>query len=121
FAVPFDEIAPIVDVSPEARRQLASRARRRVRPERTVPDVDLESQREVADAFLAAARDGDFDRLLAVLDPDVVVRADFGPARGWQEVRGAAAVARQGVRYAPGRGGDNPAALIHSACRVRGL
>jgi RNA polymerase sigma-70 factor (ECF subfamily) len=100
FAIPFDEIAPIVDRSPEATRQLASRARRRVRPERTVPDVDLETQREVVDAFIAAARDGDFDRLVAVLDPDVVVRADFGPARGLQEVRGAAAVARQALGYA---------------------
>ena len=81
FAVPFDEIAPIVDRSPEAARQLASRARRRVRAERTVPDADLETQREVVDAFLAAAREGDFDRLVAVLDPDVVLRADFGPAR----------------------------------------
>src|ERR671923_545651 len=71
FAVPFDEIAPIVDRSPEAARQLASRARRRVRAERTVPDADLETQREVIDAFLAAAREGDFDRLLAVLGPDV--------------------------------------------------
>jgi RNA polymerase sigma factor (sigma-70 family) len=67
FAVPFDEIAPIVNRSPEAARQLASRARRRVRAERTVPDADLERQREVVDAFLAAARDGDFDRLLAVV------------------------------------------------------
>jgi RNA polymerase sigma-70 factor, ECF subfamily len=100
FAVPFHEIAPIVDRSPEATRQLASRARRRVRPERTVPDVDLETQREVVDAFVAAAREGDFDRLVAVLDPDVVVRADFGPARGVQEVRGAAAVARQALSYA---------------------
>jgi RNA polymerase sigma factor (sigma-70 family) len=100
FAVPFDEIAPIVDRSPEAARQLASRARRRVRAERTVPDADLETQREVVDAFLAAARDGDFDRLLAVLDPDVVLRADFGPARGSQEMRGAAAVASQALGYA---------------------
>jgi RNA polymerase sigma factor (sigma-70 family) len=100
FAVPFDEIAPIVDRSPEAARQLASRARRRVRAERAVPDADLETQRQVVDAFLAAARDGDFDRLVAVLDPDVVVRADFGPAGGLQEVRGAAAVARQALGYA---------------------
>src|ERR687898_1035615 len=75
FAVPFDEIAPIIDRSPEAARQLASRARRRVRAERPVPDADLETQREVVDAFLAAARDGDFDRLVAVLDSGVVVRA----------------------------------------------
>jgi RNA polymerase sigma-70 factor, ECF subfamily len=100
FAVPFEEIAPIVDRSPEAARKLASRARRRVRPERTVPDVDLETQRELVDAFIAAARDGDFDRLVALLDPDVVVRADFGSARGLQEVRGAAAVARQALGYA---------------------
>jgi RNA polymerase sigma-70 factor, ECF subfamily len=99
FAVPFDEIAPIVDRTPEATRQLASRARRRVRPERTVPDVDLETQREVVEAFLGAARDGDFDRLVAILDPDVVVRADFGAGR-WQEVRGAEAVARQALGYA---------------------
>jgi RNA polymerase sigma-70 factor (ECF subfamily) len=115
FAVPFDEIAPIVDRSPEATRQLASRARRRVRPERTVPDVDLESQREVAEAFLAAAREGDFERLVAVLDPDVVVRADFGPARGWQEVRGAEAVARQALSYARARAGEVRPALINGA------
>jgi RNA polymerase sigma factor (sigma-70 family) len=100
FAVPFDEIAPIVDRSPEAARQLASRARRRVRAERTVPDADLERQREVVDAFLAAARDGDFDRLLTVLDPDVVVRADFGPDGGSQELHGATAVAGQALGYA---------------------
>jgi RNA polymerase sigma-70 factor, ECF subfamily len=100
FAVPFDEIAPIVDRSPEAARQLASRARRRVRAERAVPDADLETQHEVADAFLAAWRDGDFDRLLAVLDPDVVVRVDFGRVGGLRETRGAAAVARQALGYA---------------------
>ena len=98
FAVPFDEIAPIVDRSPEAARQLASRARRRVRAENTVPDADLDAQREVVEAFLAAARDGDFDRLVAVLDPDVVLRADFGAA-GSREVRGAAAVAGQAKFY----------------------
>jgi RNA polymerase sigma factor (sigma-70 family) len=98
FAVPFDEIGPIVDRSPEAARQLASRARRRVRAEDTVPDADLDAQREVVEAFLAAARDGDFDRLVAVLDPDVVLRADFGAA-GSREVRGAAAVARQARFY----------------------
>ena len=100
FAVPFDEIAPIVDRSPEAARQLASRARRRVRAERTVPDADLETQREVIDAFLAAAREGDFDRLVAVLDPDVVLRQDFGPVGGSREIRGAAAVAGQALGYA---------------------
>ena len=99
FAVPFDEIARIVDRSPEAARQLASRARRRVQAERTVPDDDLDTQREVVDAFLAAAREGDFDRLVAVLDPDVVLRADFGPPAGVREVRGAEAVAGQAQAY----------------------
>jgi RNA polymerase sigma factor (sigma-70 family) len=99
FAVPFDEIAPIVDRSPAAARQLASRARRRVRAEHTVPDADLDGQREVVDAFLAAARDGDFERLLAVLDPDVVLRVDLGPAGRSREVRGAEAVARQAQAY----------------------
>jgi RNA polymerase sigma factor (sigma-70 family) len=100
FAVPFDEIAPIVDRSPEAARQLASRARRRIHAERAIPDTDLATQREVADAFLAAWRDGDFDRLVAVLDPDVVVRVDFGPAGRSRVIRGAEAVASQALRYA---------------------
>ena len=78
FAVPFDEIAPIIDRSPEAARQLASRARRRVQGEPAIPDADLDTQREVLDAFLAAARRGDFEALLEVLDPDVVLRADRG-------------------------------------------
>jgi RNA polymerase sigma-70 factor (ECF subfamily) len=100
FAVPFDEIAPIVDRSPEAARQLASRARRRVQRENIVPDADLATQRQIVDAFLAAARDGDFEGLLAVLDPDVVLRADMGPlAGGLREVRGARAVAGQAVFY----------------------
>jgi RNA polymerase sigma-70 factor (ECF subfamily) len=102
FAVPFDEIATIVDRSPQAARQLASRARRRVQAENTVPDADLNAQREVVEAFLAAARDGDFDRLVAVLDPDVVLKVDLGPllVGGSREVRGAAAVASQAVTYA---------------------
>jgi RNA polymerase sigma factor (sigma-70 family) len=100
FAVPFDEIATIVDRSPEATRQLASRARRRVRAEDTVPDADLNAQREVVDAFLAAAREGDFERLLAILDPDVVLRADFGRDGGLQEVRGAEAVLQRAQVYA---------------------
>jgi RNA polymerase sigma factor (sigma-70 family) len=99
FAVPFDEIAWIVDRSPEAARQLASRARRRVRVEETVPDPDPKTQREVVEAFLAAARGGDFDRLVAVLDPDAVLRADLGPAAGSGEVRGAEAIARQAVTF----------------------
>jgi RNA polymerase sigma factor (sigma-70 family) len=100
FAVPFEDIARIVGRSPEAARQLASRARRRVQGEHRVPDADLAAQREVVDAFMAAAHDGDFDALLAVLDPDVVVRVDFGPAGGSREVRGAAAVAGQARTYA---------------------
>jgi ketosteroid isomerase-like protein len=71
-----------------------------VRAERAVPDADIETQRKVVDAFLAAARDGDFDRLVALLDPDVAARIDFGPVRGSRETRGAAAVARQALGYA---------------------
>ena len=99
FGVPFDDIARIVDRSPDAARQLASRARRRVRgaPE---PDADLPRQRELANAFLAAASDGDFARLLEVLDPNVVLRVDQGAALPVLELRGAEAVARQASGYA---------------------
>jgi RNA polymerase sigma-70 factor (ECF subfamily) len=102
FAVPFDQIAPIVDRSPEAARQLASRARRRVRGSAPVGDADLDQQREVVEAFLAAAREGDFDALLAVLDPDVVLRADSGPGLpgATVEVRGAVEVASRARSYA---------------------
>lgn len=95
FAVPFDEIAPIVGRSPTAARQLASRARRRVQGAATLPDADLTRQREVVDAFLAASRGGDFDALLALLDPDVVLRADPAAVQvgASREVRGASAVA----------------------------
>jgi RNA polymerase sigma factor (sigma-70 family) len=95
FAVPFDEIAPIVGRSPAATRQLASRARRRVQGPGAVPDADLGRRREVVDAFLAAARGGHFDALLALLDPDVVLRADDAAVRAGAsgEVRGAVAVA----------------------------
>jgi RNA polymerase sigma-70 factor (ECF subfamily) len=79
FGVPFDEIAPLVERSPAAARQLASQARRRVRAEAPEPDADLEVQRRAVDAFLAAARDGDFEGLLRLLDPDVVLRVDGGP------------------------------------------
>jgi RNA polymerase sigma-70 factor (ECF subfamily) len=101
FAVPFDEIAPIVDRSPDAARQLASRARRRVQGEAAIPDADVNTQREVLDAFLAAAREGDFEGLLKVLDPDVVLRADRGAASigGSRVVRGAANVARQAQAF----------------------
>ena len=114
FGVPFDEIAPIVDRSPEAARQLASRARRRVRAENTVPDADVDTQREVVDAFLAAAREGDFERLLEVLDPDVVLRADFGPASELQVVRGAEAVMAQARIYGQ-LGLDLRPALVNGA------
>jgi RNA polymerase sigma factor (sigma-70 family) len=98
FGVPFEEIGQIVDRSPGAARQLASRARRRVQGEPTAPDADIETQRTVVDAFLAASRDGDFDALLAVLDPDVVLRADFGAGRS-REVHGAEAVLQQAQTY----------------------
>jgi RNA polymerase sigma factor (sigma-70 family) len=100
FAVPFDEVAPIVGRTPAAARQLASRARRRVQGA-PVPDADLDRQWAVVDAFLAAARAGDFERLLAVLDPDVVVRSDGGAARPelTSLVRGAQAVAQQAMAF----------------------
>jgi RNA polymerase sigma factor (sigma-70 family) len=106
FAVPFDEIAAILDRSPDAARQLASRGRRRVRGAAPVPDVDLTRQRELVNAFLAAARGGDFDALVAVLDPDVVFRVDAGTTPQAREpVTGAAAVAEtvlaRGRRFAP--------------------
>ena len=101
FALPFEEIAPIVGRSPTAARQLASRARRRVQGAATVPDTDLARQREVVDAFLAASRDGDFEALVAVLDPDVVLRIDGGVVRAGlsREVRGAPAVAEQTLTF----------------------
>jgi len=117
FAVPFEEIAPIVGRSPAATRQLASRARRRVRGAATVPDAELARQREVVDAFLVAAREGDFGALVAVLDPEVVLRADRGavPAGASREVRGAQEVARRAVK-----GGARAArpALINGAVGV---
>jgi RNA polymerase sigma-70 factor (ECF subfamily) len=103
FAVPFEEIAPIVDRTPAAARQLASRARRRVQGQShgqshgrsSVPDADLARRRRIVDAFLAASRHGDFEGLLAVLDPDVVFRADAAAVRlgALAEIRGATAVA----------------------------
>ena len=100
FAVPFDEIAPIVDRSPEATRQLASRARRRVQGADRVPDADLSAQWEVIEAFLAAARRGDFDALVAVLDPEVVLRADGGSLAALsQHVQGAENVAGQALMW----------------------
>jgi RNA polymerase sigma-70 factor (ECF subfamily) len=106
FGMPFEEIAPIVDRTEAATRQLASRARRRVRGAAPSPDPDLAQQRKAVDAFLAAARSGDFDAVLAVLDPDVVFRIDGGgvPPRARRPLAGAEAVARQvlerGSRFA---------------------
>jgi RNA polymerase sigma-70 factor (ECF subfamily) len=95
FDLPFEDIAPIVQRSPAATRQLASRARRRVRGAPADLEADLTRQRQVVDAFLAASREGNFEALLAVLDPDVVFRADPVAARmgGTVEIRGSAAVA----------------------------
>ncbi len=101
FAVPFDEIAPIVGRSPTAARKLASRARQRVQGSAPVPDADVARQREVVDAFFAAARDGDFEALVAVLDPDVVLRSDGGDGRPGATivVHGARTVAERASRY----------------------
>ncbi|MGI5164976.1 sigma-70 family RNA polymerase sigma factor [Spirillospora sp. CA-253888] len=101
FAMPFEEIAPLVERSPAATRQLASRARRRVQGQAPAPDPDLARQRAAVDAFFAAAREGDFDALVAVLDPNVVLRSDGGAARPGQNVvlTGAATVAGQAVTF----------------------
>jgi RNA polymerase sigma-70 factor (ECF subfamily) len=100
FGVPFEEIAPIVDRTPGAARQLASRGRRRLRAADPVAEPDFEEQREVVEAFVAAAREGDFERLVHVLHPDVVLRADFGPDREATEVHGAEAVIGQARTFA---------------------
>jgi RNA polymerase sigma-70 factor (ECF subfamily) len=105
FGVTFDEIAAILDRSEAATRQLASRARRRVRGATPRTDPDLREQRRVVDAFLAAARAGDFEGLIQVLDPDVVFRADRGPRGARMPIRGASEVAEtilaRGTRFAP--------------------
>ena len=98
FAVPFEDIAPIVERSPAATRQLASRGRRRVEAEAPPPDPDLSRQREVVGAFMAASREGDFEGLVAVLHPDVVLRADLALGVS-QHVRGAEAVAGQALLF----------------------
>lgn len=102
FSVPFDELAPILGRSPAAARQLASRARRRVQGAAPAPDADMTRQRQIVDAFLSASRNGDFDALLAVLDPDVVLRADAGALHPGvsKVVRGAPAVAEQALLFA---------------------
>ena len=101
FAVPFEEIAPIVDRTPTAARQLASRARRRVQGETPAPDADPVQQRELVDAFLAASQAGDFDALLAILHPDVVLRADTGGVQALARPAfvGAEAVAGQALGF----------------------
>jgi RNA polymerase sigma factor (sigma-70 family) len=117
FGVPFEEIAPIVGRSPSAARQLASRARRRVQGATNVADTELTRQRHVVDAFLAAARNGDFDALVAVLDPEVVLRADRAAVLtvGSKGVRGAPEVAR---RAAKGRARAARPALVSGAIGV---
>ena len=111
FDVPFEQIAAMMDRSPDAARQLASRARRRVRGVAPVPDGDLARQRAVVQAFFTAARGGDFDALVAVLHPDIVLRSDGGAARPGVSriIRGATAVARSAVRFA------RPSAVVRPA------
>jgi RNA polymerase sigma factor (sigma-70 family) len=117
FDVPFEEIAPIVGRSAIAARQLASRGRRRMRGAATVPDVDLARQREVVDAFLAAARNYDFNALVAVLDPDVVLRADRGavPPGASRVVQGAPTVAEHALRFWRVAGFARPAVVNGAA------
>ena len=100
FAVPFDQIAPIVDRTPEATRKLASRARRRIEEADPAPKGDMAAQREAVDAFFAAGRTGDFDRLVSVLHPDVVLRGDFGRGTAGFRAAGAASVAKLARSYA---------------------
>ena len=114
FTVPFDQIAPIVDRSPEATRKLASRARRRIEQADPVPDPGMAAQREAVDAFFAAGRDGDFDRLVSALDPGVVLRGDFGRGAAVFRAEGAAPVAGLARSYAaPER--EVRAAIVNAA------
>jgi RNA polymerase sigma factor (sigma-70 family) len=120
FDLPFEEIGPMIERSPTAARQLASRARRRVRgAEVPAPDADLARQRQVVDAFFQAARAGDFDALVEVLHPDVVLHADFGARRPGapKVVRGAAAVAQQ-ARIGALPGAELHPALVNGAAGV---
>src|SRR5215208_6325986 len=114
FSVPFEEIGAILDRSPDAARQLASRGRRRIRGAETTPDADAAAHQEVVEAFLAAARDGDFDALVAVLDPDIVLREDTG--RGTLvEVRGEENVAHRAMSASQRDGLVGRPALINGA------
>jgi RNA polymerase sigma factor (sigma-70 family) len=119
FAVPFEEIAAILGRSPAATRQLASRARRRVRAAPARPDADLAGQQRAVDAFLAAARNGDLEALVAILDPDVVARADWGkvPVRVPTVLRGSRAVAEQALAFAQRAPYGRPA-LVNGAAGV---
>ena len=117
FAVPFDQIAPIVERSPEATRKLASRARRRIHDAAPSPDTDLLAQHAVVDAFFAAGRAGDFDRLVAVLDPDASLRGDFG-AGALRSVRGASTVAGLARSYAAPEREVRPAVVNGAAGAV---
>jgi RNA polymerase sigma-70 factor, ECF subfamily len=119
FGVPFDEIAKVVGRSATAARQLASRARRRVQGAATAPDADRTREREVIDAFFAAARGGDFDALVAVLDPEVVLRSDGGVVRPGASavVRGAVAVAKRALTFAQPSAFIRPA-LVNGAAGV---
>lgn len=119
FAIPFDQIAPIVERSPEATRKLASRARRRIHDAAPSPDTDLVAQHAVVDAFFAAGRAGDFDRLVAVLDPDVSLHGDFGPGpAGLRSVRGASTVAGLARGYAAPEREVRPAVVNGAAGAV---
>jgi RNA polymerase sigma factor (sigma-70 family) len=119
FGVPFDEIAPVVERSPAAARQLASRARRRVRAQAPEPDADLAVQRRAVDAFLAAARDGDFEGLMRVLDPNVVLRVDGGPNAPRPFSRpplvGAEAVAGEAENFRRGAGAKAEPVIVNGA------
>lgn len=119
FGVPFDQIAPMIDRSPAAARQLASRARRRLQGKTAFPDADLAKQRPVVDAFFAAARDGDFDALVAVLAPDVLLRADLGaaPEAALNKIRGAESVAGQALLFSGSERTVQPA-LVNGAAGV---
>jgi RNA polymerase sigma factor (sigma-70 family) len=119
FAVPFEEIAAILGRSPAATRQLASRARRRVQTAPARPDADLAGQQRAVDAFLAAARNGDLEALVAILDPEVVARADWGkvPVRVPTVLRGARAVAEQALAFAHRAPSGRPV-LVNGAAGV---
>jgi RNA polymerase sigma factor (sigma-70 family) len=122
FGVPFADIGPVVGRSADATKMLASRARRRVHGEAVLPDADPARQRAVVDAFLAASRAGDFAALVALLDPDVVLRADVGAGPGVSGlVRGAAAVAGRALTFARVAGGDGYPVLVQGAVGMVGL